>query len=216
MKRIALSLLLLAAPPALAQDAPAPIVSNGPVSNVSFSADAKLSDGRLVVRLAAQNLGTAPVSFGPANVRVTLAGKPVALVPLARLIDDVRVANGLPAEGSATNVEMVRQAAPPVMTNNSGQKDVTGFTGGTATTAAAPVNTRRAVRVKPEAAAAAEAQIAGLKAAILTDRSIAPREVAAGQLVTEKLKLKGKDRTVVVTVAIGDDTHSFTLDLAGK
>jgi hypothetical protein len=216
MKRIALSLLLLAAPPALAQDAPAPIVSNGPVSNVSFSADAKLSDGRLVIRIAAQNLGTAPVAFGPANVRVTLAGKPVALVPLARLIDDVRVANGLPAEGSSTSDEVVRQVAPPIMTNNSGQKDVTGYTGGTATTAAAPVNTRRAVRVKPEAAAAAEAQIAALKAAILTDRSIAPREVAAGQLVTEKLKLKGKDRALAVTVTIGDDTHSFTLDLAGN
>lgn len=216
MKLIALSLLLLTAPPALAQDAPAPIVSNGPTSNVSFSTDARLSDGRLVIRLAAQNLGPAPVMFGPANVRVTLAGKPVALVPLASLIDDVRAAHGLPVEGGITNDEVVRQVAPPIMTNNSGQKDVTGFTGGTATAAAAPVNTRRAVRVKPEAAAAAEAQIAGLKAAILTDRSIAPRDVAAGQLVTEKLKLKGKDRAVTVTVAIGDDTHSFTLDLAGK
>jgi hypothetical protein len=207
-----LALLLAAAPAALAQDAPAGITSNGPESNVSFSADARLSDGRLVLRIAAQNRSARPVTFGPASVRVTLADKPVALIPLARLVDDVRVAAGLPSEGGVTRDELTSQPAPPILTNNSGQKDVSGYTGSMGAAGGAPIAPRRSVRLKPEELAAVEAQVAGLKAAILTDRSVAPGEVAAGQLVTEKLKLRGRERAVKVTVTVGDDTHSFEFD----
>ena len=208
--RFAPALLLVLATPAPAQDASAGITSNQPASTVSLATDPQVSDGRLVLRMAAQNRGTAPVTFGPTNVRLTLAGKPVALIPLAKLIADVSVAAGLSEDEAFTD-----PAAPAITTTGTGQKDVSGYTGNMGMSAA-PVRAPGKKRVSAQARAAAEQQIAGLKAGILSERSVAPGEVAAGQLVTEKFKLRGRDRAVEVIVTVGGDTHSFKLDLMGS
>lgn len=204
-------LAVLGAPPAWAQDIHAGITSTQAATAVSVSADPQLSDGRLVLRIAAQNRTSAPLAFGPANIRVTLAGKPVALIPLDRLIADVRIAAGLAQESDVTLDNAGSQAAPPILTNNSGQKDVSGYTGNMGASSAAPIRVRRTKKVAPAEVAAAEAQIAGLKAGILTDRSIAPGEIAAGQVVTEKLR-RGRDRAVELSITIGGETHSFKFD----
>jgi hypothetical protein len=60
--------------------------------------------------------------------------------------------------------------------------------------------------------ATAETQVAALKAAILQDRTIAPGQIAVGQIVSEKLKFKkGEDRTLHLVVHIAGDEHGFTI-----
>ena len=58
----------------------------------------------------------------------------------------------------------------------------------------------------------AEAQIAALKQAILQDQTIAPGQIAVGQVVSQKLKFaKGEDRTLHLRVRLGSDEHGFTI-----
>ena len=62
-------------------------------------------------------------------------------------------------------------------------------------------------------AAAAEQQIAALKAGILADATIAPGQLAVGQLVTGKIRFPGKrERGLVVTVSLAGEEHSFRFD----
>jgi hypothetical protein len=62
----------------------------------------------------------------------------------------------------------------------------------------------------------ADAQIAGLKLAILQDQTIAPGQIAVGQIVSQKLKFaKGEDRTIHVKVRIAGDEHGFTIAAPG-
>jgi hypothetical protein len=192
---------------AIAQDIKTGVTSTKAASAVSISADPALSDGRLVLRVAAQNRTQAPVAFGPAALRIaTASGDVIAIRPLATLIAETRAAAGMEDSGSISGVT----EAPAILTNNSGQKDVSGFTGGMATTVAQPARKRKP---KPADVAAAEAQIAALKAGILTDTVIAPGQLAAGQLVTAKIKFRDKrERGLVVTVTLAGEEHSFRFD----
>lgn len=206
-----LSLLLATAAAPLAaaalQDIKAGITSTKAASAVSLAAEPALSDGRLVLRVAVQNRGQAPVSFGPGSVTIaTAAGETIAIRPLAALIADVRAAVGLEASGSVSGYA----ESPALLSNNSGQKDVTGFTGGMNSGVA-----RSGGRRKPKAAdvAAADAQIAALKAGILADTTVAPGQLAAGQLVSEKIRFRDKrKRGLVVTVTVGSEAHSFSFE----
>lgn len=205
---IALLPLLLAAAPlsaAAAQDIKAGITSTKAASAVSISADPALSDGRLVLRIAAQNRTQAPVRFGPASVTIaTAGGEPIAIRPLDALIADAR------GEGGGDHGSVSGTAESPAMTTtNSGQRDVSGYTGGMGATVASSGRKR-----KPKVPdAATEAQIAALRAGILADTSIAPGQVAAGQLVSEKIRFRDKrKRGLTVTVNVAGETHSFVFD----
>lgn len=210
--RIALLPLLLASAAvplaaAAVQDVTAGIASTKTAGAVSISADPALSDGRLVLRVAAQNRTQAPVAFGPGSVRIaTASGETIAVRPLAALIAEVRVAAGMEEAGSVSGVI----AAPAIVTNNAGQKDVSGYTGGMGTSVAQSARKR-----KPRAAdvAAAETQIAGLKAGILADATVAPGQVVAGRLVTEKIRFRNKrERGLVVTVTLAGEEHRFAFE----
>ena len=191
------------------QDIHAGITSTKTASAVSVSAEPALSDGRLVLRIAAQNRTREPIAFGPASVRIASAGgETIAVRPLAALIQDVRAAAGM---GGAEPTVAAQQSAPAMNTSFTGQKDVSGFTGGmTSGSVAQPAGKRTR---KSADTAAADAQIAALRAGILADTNIAPGQVAAGQLVTEKIKFRNKrERGLVVTVTVAGEEHSFAFD----
>lgn len=198
--------LLLATAPltgAAAQDIKAGVTSTKPASTVIVSAEPALSDGRLVLRIAAQNRSQVPVPFGPASVTIaTAAGTPVPIRSLAALIADVRGEGG--RETAASGVA----EAPAIGTNNAGQRDVSGYTGSMGTAVAQGSRKRKA---KPDPAV--EAQVAALQAGILTDALITPGQVAAGQLVSEKIRFANKhERGMVVTVTLAGDVHSFAFE----
>lgn len=208
LRALILPLLLAGiAAPLWAQDVTTGITSTKTASAVSVSADPALSDGRLVLRIAAQNRTQAPVAFGPASVHIaTAAGDVIAIRPLSALIAETRAAAGMDDTGLVPGVT----EAPAILTNNSGQKDVSGFTGGMATTVAQPARKRKP---RPADVTAAEAQIAALKAGILADTMIAPGQLAAGQLVTEKIKFRNRrERGLVVTVTLAGEEHNFKFD----
>jgi hypothetical protein len=101
-------------------------------------------------------------------------------------------------------------AAPAITTNNAGQKDVSGYTGGMGTVVAQGTRKRKP---RPADIAAAEQQIAALKAGILADAMIAPGQLAAGQLVTEKIRFPGKrERGLAVMVTLAGEEHSFRFE----
>lgn len=206
-----LPLLLAGAATPLAATAPqdirAGITSTKAASAVSLGADPALSDGRLVLRVAAQNRTRAPVPFGPAAVTIATAGGDViAIRSLDALIADARAMGGGEDRGSVSGIA----EAPAMTTNNSGQRDVSGYTGGMGSAVA---QSGRKRRPKPADTAAAEAQVAALKAGILADAVIAPGQVAAGQLVSEKIKFRNKrERGLVVTVTVAGEAHRFTFE----
>ena len=182
-------------------------------SSVSIAVEPALNDGRLVIKIAAQNRSKAAIPFGPASVSVAKPdGEAIALRPLDRLIDDVRVAAGLaPVQVQGTTGAY---AAPIMPVNSEGQVDVSGYTGGMAV---APDENIRRVRSRTKAkgsisAEDADRQIATLNAAILKDSTVQPGQVAAGQVVSEPLKFaKDEDRTLHLRIRIAGDEHGFTI-----
>ena len=193
-----------------------------PSSSVSIVVEPALSDGRLVVKMAIQNRGATPLPFGPGNVSIAkLNGEPVAIMPLERLIDDVRVAAGeSPQVGIGTHAGGSAYAAPVMPTNSEGQVDVSGYTGGMGLSGDETLRRSRPDRAKRKATITpqeAEAQIQALKAAILKDQSLQPKQIAAGQLVSEPLKFKkDEDRTLHLRVRAAGAEHSFTLMAPAK
>ena len=211
---------MLAAPvtPASAQAPAAPKVtlaeSAKPNSNVSIAVEPALSDGRLIVKVAVQNRSAAPVAFGPGNVAIAKAkGGAIAVTPLSKLIDEVNVAAGAPASGAHASGSAY--SAPIMPVNSEGQTDVSGYTGGMAV--APDENVRRSRQRRPGREPAitreeADKQIGVLKAAILQDQMLQPKEIAAGQIVSEPLKFgKSESRLIHLWVRVAGDEHSFTV-----
>jgi hypothetical protein len=92
---------------------------------------------------------------------------------------------------------------------------VTGYTGSMSVPSSGATNQLRpgGKRKRPSAEAVrqAEAQIAQLRSAILQEAELAPKQVAAGQLVSAKLNLKrSDDKLLQLSVTVGPDTHSFS------
>lgn len=219
-KRILLSGALVMAAATLAPANPAvaqPVAeSKMPRSSVSVLVEPKLSDGRLVIKLAARNSGAAPVPFGPSAISIAKpSGEAVAIYPLVRLVDDVRKAAGLSAEAApATAPTQGAYAAPQQNVRDGGRMDVTGFTGGSTVGGDEYVRRSRSSRkVKPTISEAEAAQqIAVLNQAILEDSTLAPGQVTAGQVVSDKLKFgKTEDRTLHVRVRVAGEEHAFTI-----
>lgn len=214
---------ILVASPAHSTAPPTPAVaeSTQSQSSVSVVVEPALSDGRLVLKVAAKNQSGAPVPFGPSAVRIAkLDGRPIPTYPLQSLIDDVRAAAGMAPEGSiASAPTQGAYAAPQQTIREGGQMDVTGYTGGAAVGGDEYVRrTQPRRRTKPSISEAeAQQQIAVLKAAILQDSSLGPNQVAAGQVVSAPLQLKkGEDRTLHLHVRVGSDDHSFTIKAPEK
>ena len=209
--------ILLTSPAAAAPAAPAIAESKLSHSSVSVAVDPQLNDGRVVIRIATKNATTAPVAFGPSSVSVAKpTGEAIALSSLQKLIDDVRVAAGMPAEAAPGQALTAgAYAAPQIQVDGAGHPDVSGYTGGSAVAPGAIVSRTKqpSPKSKPSISrAAAEAQIAVLKQAILQDTTIQPGQIAVGQIVSEKLKFKkGEDRTLHLRVTIAGDEHGFTI-----
>src|SRR3954451_16702714 len=186
-------------------------------SSVSVAVEPQLNDGRLVIKVAAKNGTAAPVPFGPGAISIsTVAGQPIALSSLQKLINDVRVAAGMKPQAAPLGAPTAgAYGAPQMQGNSAGQADVTNYTGGSAIGSDEYV--RQSNRPSPGSKPSidrktAETQIAALNQAILQDGVIQPGQIAIGQVVSEKLKFKkGEDRTLHLRVRLADDEHGFTL-----
>lgn len=211
---IAAAALAVASPAQLgAQTGGAIAESTQPHSSVSVLVEPKLSDGRVVVKIAAKNLTQAAIAFGPANVSITRAdGAAVPLYPLQSLIDDVRTAAGLSLDSPSATPTQGAYASPQMTAREGGQVDVTGYTGGAAI-GGDEYRRSRSRKAKPTITVSeAESQIAALRQAILQDTTLAAGQIIAGQVVTAPLEFgKSQERLLHVRVRIAGDEHSFTI-----
>lgn len=198
--------------PAFAQTPAASAVAESKAahSTVSLLVEPKLDDGRLVLKLAAQNKTSAAVPFGPAAVTIAkVSGQPIALMTLPQLTNDVRMAAGMKPDAAAPTANTY--ATQGMATDPTGHLDVSNFNGSMGISQGQIV--RDTTRSKPTITKAqAEQQITALKQAILQDSSVPPGQIAVGELVSAPLKLApGEDRTLHVWVKIGGDEHTFTI-----
>lgn len=207
--------LALAVNPAATQaQTPAVAESKMAQSSVSLLVDPALNDGRLVVRVAAKNLGTIPIRFGPSSISIAKpGGEAIPITPLSSLVDDVRSAAGFEL-GAATSPTQGAYASPQLNQRDGGRMDVTGFTGGSTVGGDEYVRRSKSKRAKSGISEAeAQAQIAALNQAILQDRELAPGQVAAGQIVSGQLKFaKSEERTLHVRVRVAGEEHGFTIE----
>jgi hypothetical protein len=186
-------------------------------SSVSVAVEPQLNDGRLVIKVAAMNGAAAPVSFGPGAISITtVAGQPITLSSLQTLINNVRIAAGMATARAPGEVPIAGvYATPQTQVDSSGHMDVSNYTGGSTVGSEQMIrqSNPRSEGSKPSIdRRTADAQIAALNQAILQDTTIAPGQIAIGQVVSEKLKFKkGEDRTLHLVVHIAGDEHGFTV-----
>lgn len=209
--RIALSFvapaLALATPALAAEVAPVEgkpgtdIVSPGMAGDVHVVAEPTLARGRLVLHVVAVNRGKASASFGPGDITLATAdGTAIPLIPRATLL----VEAGAPAaaNGSAASAYV----APTLSSNGAGQLDTTGYTGTMgAMSGGVPQDTLDRGRSAP-----AKANVAALDEVLLKPLAVKPGGVEGGQVVSDRLKLRG-ERIVLVTVTFAGETHVVRL-----
>ena len=181
-------------------------------STVSVAVEPQLNDGRLVIKVAAKNGSSAPVAFGPGSIAIsTVAGQPIALSSLQKLINDVRMAAGMaggapPGDAPTQGAYAMRQQ--PGAQDGSGRMDVTGYTGGSAI---APSETVRWSKHSLDRKTA-DAQIAASQAcdpAGPNDRSRADCGRPNRQSET-KIRQRRRPHTAPRSANRGD-THPFTI-----
>jgi hypothetical protein len=211
--RIALPLaaLLAIAAPALAQDvAPVDgkpgtdIVSGGAVGDVHVVAETTLAKGRLVLHVVAVNRGKTSAPFGPGNVSLAATdGATIELLSRETLLAEAGVA--APVAGSSTASS--GYAAPTLSTNGAGQLDTTGYTGGmgAVSSSGVPQDTLDRTRAAPP-----KVNVGKLDEVLLKLVEVKPGAVEGGQVVSDKLRLRG-DRIVVVTVTFAGERHIVRL-----
>lgn len=206
-----LALLLMVATPALAQDAAtvdgkpgSDIVSPGTIGDVHVVAETSLAKGRLVLHVVAVNRGKASASFGPGDVSLTAGdGSVIAIIPRDTLLAEA--GGTAPVAGSSTASS--GYAAPTLSTNGAGQLDTTGYTGnmGGVSGAGVPQDTLDRTRAAPP-----KVDVSKLDEVLLKQGDVKPGGVEGGQVVSDKLKLRG-DRIVVVTVMFAGERHIVRL-----
>jgi len=206
--RIALPLaaLLAIAAPAGAQDVPpvdgkpgTDIVSAGAIGDVHVVAETSLAKGRLVLHVVAVNRGKASVPFGPENISLAAAdGSAIALLPRERLLAEAGAAAPVAGSTAASGY-----AAPTLSTNGAGQLDTTGYTGGMGgvSSSGVPQDTLDRNRAAPS-----KVNVGKLDEVLLKQVEVKPGAVEGGQVVSDKLKLRG-DRVVIVTVSFAGERH---------
>ena len=98
---------------------------------IMLTSDLVPDQGRLVFKIVAYNKGTAPVALDPASITLTTAaGKPVPLATLAQLEDETREAFGGPPARQPDDYTKMSAAQRPVIITSSGERDISGYTGG--------------------------------------------------------------------------------------
>jgi hypothetical protein len=180
-------------------------------------ADPTLADGRLVLKVVAYNQTKAPAQLSDANVKVfTAAGKPVPLMTLERLIDEVRGVAAPQVSYSEAPIAVGSGESRSVGTQSpAGEPDLGGYTG--ANNPAGGRNnpySRTIANSSPESTdPEMRKQIDGLKAAVLQTMSIAPASASGGQIVTEKLKFSRKEQKALrVIVDFNGELHEFLFE----
>ena len=173
---------------------------------VSIMTDPVLSNGRLVLKVAAHNQSDQPQQLHADDVHVfTAAGKPVGILSLDQLIAEVK-GTGSTGPGSTDSHQASSYSRPTTSTNRTGELDVTGITGASGTVSQSVPERRRA----PVDDAATQAQVDALKAGILQTQTIAPSSASGGQIVTEKIKFARKDEHALrVVVDFNGEQHEF-------
>jgi hypothetical protein len=197
--------LILATPPAFAQDAISGDATAGLVSRMSkgevhLVTDPALNNRRLALKIVVLNLSGAPQPFGPDAVHVSAGSTPIALASRDALIAD------LSDTGAVSDESALARANASLPVSASGQTDVTGFTGGMATGSAGVPNAslnRAQRKANPQAAAAVDA-------VLLKPMTIAAKGADGGQVLTEPLK-RSKTPEVKVAIQFAGETHLFAV-----
>jgi hypothetical protein len=137
----------------------------------------------------------------------------VPLASLAQLEDETRVALGGKAVSTPDAYQQMSTMQRPTDVTASGERDVSGYTGGDtlgASTSSAP----RKKKADPNADAKIQAAVDNLRAAVLQGVSVEPRAAAGGQVVTQSFKFpRGEPRKLKVTVDFASERHEFELEV---
>jgi hypothetical protein len=212
---IALALFVSAtseAAPATAQTASLGMTSTRASGVVSIQTDPVLSNGRLVMKVAAHNSTSNPSELSLASVQVRLGSeKPIALLTVDQLITEAR--GGPSAEQSLSAAHQASDySRPTTTTSQSGELDVSGITGAS-NAIGRGVPERPSGKSKLKSDPATEAQVEALKAGILQTLAVPAGKAVGAQVVTEKIKFPRKDpRVLHVTVTFNGDTHEFEFE----
>jgi len=180
---------------------------------VTVSSDLVLNDGRLVIKIVAFNKGAAPAELTPEKITVsTAAGKTVPLASLAQLEDETRVAYGVKPEHRPGDYASTSAMQRPPVTTASGERDVSGYTGGDGTVSTVtPVHGKKGDESNnPELKTALE----NLRAAILHPVSVAANTANGGNIVTQAIKFSRKGaRGLKLTIDFANERHEFEFEV---
>ena len=183
-------------------------------SAVRVAMEPTLSQGRVIIKVAAMNRTAEPIAFGPQNLALTeVDGDMVGWTSFDSLVRDVLVANGIELDAPASSQLPASYSTPTMHLNSSGELDVAGFTG----TMGVGSNYRshhmeelKRKQIKPKILAKIDQQVGDLEAAILQPSEVQSGEVAAGQVVSRELDFDRKeDRRLLLTIELAGETHEF-------
>lgn len=212
MKRIFLIAMALASTALWAATPGASMTSTKALGEISIVPEPQLMNGELILKVVALNESQKAATFGPEDIGITTAdGKSVPLMSLDALIAQVK-ANASPRAAGSASYGSSYTGGPTTTYNQNGQPDVHNFTGGSESLGGqinpeAPVSTGAAAE-----SAALRQQIAGLKAGILQDVTIAPGEVKGGEVVTQRIKFHWREKhTLHIEVRFNGEQHEFDL-----
>jgi hypothetical protein len=193
-------------PPAQALD----LQSDQKLGYVTLNSDLVLDDGRLVLAVGAFNKSAKAAALSPANISIaTTTGKPVPLVPFARLEQETR-ARYLPKQGATMHAPTSRAIDTTAADESGG-----GHTGNESL-GSRSIGKPRA-KPDPEAEKRMAEALENLRVAILQDMTIEPRAAGSGQLVTQTLKFaRGEPRKLKMSVTFAGELHEFEFEVPAK
>ena len=180
---------------------------------VMLTSDLVPDQGRLVFKIVAYNKGTAPVVLDPAAIALTTAaGKPVPLASLAQLEDETREAFGGPPAKRPDDYAKMSQVQRPVVVTSSGERDVSGYTGGDAVSSSVASTSRKTVDESKDPKL--KEALDNLRAAILQPGPVAPRAAAGGNAVTQSFKFGRKEeRRLKLALDFAGEHHEFEFEV---
>jgi hypothetical protein len=188
---------------------------------VSVAPESALQDGRLIVRVAILNRDKTEVPFNLESVQLSTAnGKAVPILSVDQLTREV--VKAVIADHRSAIRSTDHQQNNYAMNDNAAIRDssgsiVSGNYGGTAVGANSYENMAEIKSLPEPVIAEINAQVVGLKAGLLQSKNVAPGQVVAGQIVTDKLRLGRKDpRVLKMTVIFNQEQHEFLLDVPAE
>jgi hypothetical protein len=210
---IAAFLLIPGAVLAQAPSAGLNVKSEKPQGIIMLSSDLVPDQGRLVFKIVAYNKGAAPVTLDPATITLTTAaGKPVPLASLAQLEDETREAFGGPPAKRPDDYAKMSQVQRPVTVTSSGERDVSGYTGGEAVSSSVSSSSRK--KAVDDSDPKLKEALDNLRAAILQPAPVAPRAAAGGNAVTQSFKFGRKEeRRLKLALDFAGEHHEFEFEV---